>query len=172
MRSVPRFDEGRRSPTRRRVEAVKGQIVATRELASAQANAVAAKLRQARESRVWRRRTWLTSRRPGLIVSVVLGNRGLVPQSDTTEAGSRADAERAQRRTRARRSRRGGTPTQAEPKQKSRRTSPALHSFYLPEDRYCVLTILSRAASAASAEKWLLVAIDLTAVHAPFVYEM
>lgn len=81
----------------RRVEAVNAQIVATRALATAQTNAAAAKLRQARESRI----------EAGHLAEIEsakadrlgrLGQQGLVPPSDAAEARSRADAERAKGR--------------------------------------------------------------------------
>jgi membrane fusion protein (multidrug efflux system) len=82
---------------RRRIEAVNAQIVATRELATAQTNAAAAKLRQARESRNEAAHlAEIESARADRLGR--LGQQGLVPPSDATEARSRADAERAKGR--------------------------------------------------------------------------
>jgi multidrug resistance efflux pump len=82
---------------RRRIEAFNAQIAATRDLASAQTNAAAAKLRQARESRVEAAHmAEIESSKAERLGR--LGQQGLVPSSDAAEARSRADAERAKGR--------------------------------------------------------------------------
>jgi multidrug resistance efflux pump len=82
---------------RRRIEAFDAQIAATRDLAAAQANAAAAKLRQARESRIEAAHlAEIESAKADRLGR--LGQQGLVPQSDASEARSRADAERAKGR--------------------------------------------------------------------------
>jgi len=81
----------------RRIEAFNAQIVATRELATAQTNAAAAKLRQARESRIEAAHlAEIESSKADRLGR--LGQQGLVPPSDAAEARSRADAERAKGR--------------------------------------------------------------------------
>jgi membrane fusion protein (multidrug efflux system) len=82
---------------RRRVDAFNAQIVATRDLALAQTNAAAAKLRQARESRIEAAHlAEIESAKADRLGR--LGQQGLVPPSDAAEARSRADAERAKGR--------------------------------------------------------------------------
>jgi membrane fusion protein (multidrug efflux system) len=82
---------------RRRIDAVNAQISATRVLATAQTNAAAAKLRQARESRIEAAHlAEIESSKADRLGR--LGQQGLVPSSDAAEARSRADAERAKGR--------------------------------------------------------------------------
>lgn len=82
---------------RRRIDAFNEQIVATRALATAQTNAAAAKLRQARESRIEAAHlAEIESSKADRLGR--LGQQGLVPPSDAAEARSRADAERAKGR--------------------------------------------------------------------------
>lgn len=81
----------------RRIEAVNAQISAARTLAAAQTNAAAAKLRQARESRVEAGHlAEIESAKADRLAR--LGQQGLVSPSDAAEARSRADAERAKGR--------------------------------------------------------------------------
>ena len=81
----------------RRIEAFNGQIAATRALAAAQMNVAAAKLRQAGESRVEAAHlAEIESAKADRLGR--LGQQGLVPPSDASEARSRADAERAKGR--------------------------------------------------------------------------
>jgi membrane fusion protein (multidrug efflux system) len=82
---------------RRRIEAVTAQITATRAQASAQKNAAAAKLEQARESRIEAAHLAdIESTRADRLDR--LARQGLVPATDAADARSRADAARAKGR--------------------------------------------------------------------------
>jgi membrane fusion protein (multidrug efflux system) len=82
---------------RRRIEAVTAQITATHAQASAQKNAAAAKLEQARESRIEAAHLAdIESTRADRLGA--LARQGLVPATDATDARSRADAARAKGR--------------------------------------------------------------------------
>src|SRR5688572_30195581 len=82
---------------RRRVEAIDAQIAATRARASAQENAAAAKLQQAREGRTEAAHLAdIESSRADRLER--LAQQGLVPPTDAVDARSRADAARAKGR--------------------------------------------------------------------------
>jgi membrane fusion protein (multidrug efflux system) len=82
---------------RRRIDAITGQITATRSLAAAQTNAAAAKVQQARENGIEAKNLAnIDSARAERLEK--LARQGLVPATDATEARSRADAARARGR--------------------------------------------------------------------------